>query len=60
MHLIHFFTIKNISIRVKRSNFTLVFLKDACHADLDAIRKRARSIYFKTHICKVFKYISKQ
>ena len=31
----------NILISVKRSNFTLVIFKAACHANFGAIRKRA-------------------
>ena len=33
-----FSTISNISILLKRSNFTLVFLKAACHANLSALK----------------------
>ena len=39
--LIPFSTINNISISVKRSNFTLVFFKAACHANPGAERKFA-------------------
>ena len=34
-----FFTINNKSISVKRSNFTLVFFKDAYHFNPGAVRK---------------------
>ena len=38
-----FSTIKNISISVNRSNFTLVFFKDACNANPHAERQCSRS-----------------
>ena len=41
--LIPFSTINNISISVKRSNFTLVFFKAACHADPGTERNFAGS-----------------
>ena len=38
-----FITINNISISVKRSNFTLVIFKAACHANLGAEKNVAGS-----------------
>ena len=38
-----FFTINNISISVKRSNFTLVFFKAACHPNSGAVKKQGES-----------------
>ena len=57
--LIFFSTINNISVSVKRSNFTLVFFKAACHANPRAQTFFCRNqlIYFKTHIFQVLKYI---
>ena len=50
-----FFTINNISISVKRSNFTMVFFKAASHANLNTVRKRARSSsYILRHIFQIF------
>ena len=46
--LIPFSTINNISISIKRSNFTLVIFKAACHADLGAERKCIEDTYFKS------------
>ena len=42
----------NISVSIKRYNFTLAFLKTACHANPGAERNfyRIKFIYFKTHI----------
>ena len=48
-------TVSNMSISVKRSNFTLVFFKAACHANPGAERNFAgSSSYISRHI-----YISK-
>ena len=41
--VITFFTIFYISTSVNRSNFTLVFFKDLCHANTRAITRRAVS-----------------
>ena len=48
-------TISNITISVKRSNFTLVFFKAAYHTNPFAVRKRARSSSnIPRHILKKF------
>ena len=50
-----FSTINNISISVKRSNFILVFLEAACHANPCAVRKRAgSSLYISRNIFPKF------
>ena len=43
--LIPFSTINNISISVKRSNFTLVFFKADCHANPGAKRNFAETYF---------------
>ena len=46
-----FSTINNISISVKKSNFTLVFFKSACHANIGAERNfKGSSSYILIHI----------
>ena len=55
-----------MSILVTRSNFTLVFLKAACHANSGAERNFAGSssyifqgtCFYKAHVSKVVRYIS--
>ena len=44
--LIPFPTINNISVSVKRSTFTLVFFKAACHANPEAERNFAGSSFY--------------
>ena len=53
--VIPFSTINNISISVKRSNFTLVFFKAACHAKPGAEKNFAGlSSYILIHILLKF------
>ena len=53
--LIPFSTINNISMSVKRSRFTLVFFKVACHANPGAERNFAgSSLYILIHIFLIF------
>ena len=57
--LVTFSTINNISISVERSNFTLAFLKAACHANLGAVRNREMSrSHIPRHISRRFSNIS--
>ena len=50
-----FSTIKNISISVKRSNFTLIFFKAAFHTNHGAERNFAgSSSYISRHIFRKF------
>ena len=50
----------NILISVNNSNFTSVFLKQACHANPGADKTAGSSFfYFSVIISKIFKYISK-
>ena len=52
-------TINNTWILVKRSNFTSVFFKAACHANPGAERNFTGSnSYIIRHISKALKYIS--
>ena len=49
--LVPFSTIYKISVLVKRSNFTLVFLQTTCHANLEAERNfRESNSYISRHI----------
>ena len=53
--LIPFFTINNKSVSVKKSHFTLVLFKAACHANRGAVRKQAGSnSYISRHIFQNF------
>ena len=55
-----FLSIYNITISVKRASFTLVFFASCliCQYRCSKKTSRVKFIYFKTHILKVFKYIS--
>ena len=51
MTILYFYHNLNISISLKRSNFTLVFFKAACHANPGAERSFAgSSSYISRHI----------
>ena len=43
--LIPFSTTDNIQILINRSNFTLIFLKAACHANPGAVRERTGRVH---------------
>ena len=53
--LIPFCTVENLRISLKRSNFTLILFKVACHANRGAVRKQAGSnSYILRHLFRKF------
>ena len=58
--LISLFIIDNMSVSVKRSNFTLVFSKTAWNVNSGEVRKTSsiNFVYFKTSFSKRFKYLT--